>query len=89
MQTNIIRSYFRARAFGLSVVTSLTLLTTIGCTNTVTGMGKDIQKMGQSMNSQSSSAGAAANAKLNPNPNDSLSQGKDVVVTPVVVTPGK
>ncbi|MBJ7503373.1 MAG: hypothetical protein NT054_08450 [Burkholderiales bacterium] len=87
MQTNIIRSYFRARAFGLSVVTSLTLLTTIGCTNTVTGMGKDIQKMGQSMNSQSSSAGAAANAK--PNPNDSLSQGKDVVVTPVVVTPGK
>ncbi len=89
MQTNIIRSYFRARAFGLSVVTSLTLLTTIGCTNTVTGMGKDIQKMGQSMNSQSSSAGAAANAKPNPNPNDSLSQGKDVVVTPVVVTPGK
>lgn len=87
MQTNIIRSYFRARAFGLSVVTSLTLLTAIGCTNTVTGMGKDIQKMGQSMNSQSSSAGAAANAK--PNPNDSLSQGKDVVVTPVVVTPGK
>jgi predicted small secreted protein len=93
MQTNIIRSYFRARAFGLSVVTSLTLLTAIGCTNTVTGMGKDIQKMGQSMNSQSSSAGAAANAKPNPkpnpNPNDSLSQGKDVVVTPVVVTPGK
>jgi len=87
MQTNIIRSYFRARAFGLSVVTSLTLLTAIGCTNTVTGMGKDIQKMGQSTNSQSSSAGAAANAK--PNPNDSLSQGKDVVVTPVVVTPGK
>ena len=56
-------------------------------------MGKDIQKMGQSMKSQSSSAGAAANAKPNPNPkpnpNDSLSQGKDVVVTPVVVTPGK
>ncbi|CAN1552316.1 hypothetical protein MCEZE4_02262 [Burkholderiaceae bacterium] len=87
MQTNFVHSYFRSRAFKLTLVTSLTLLTAIGCTNTVTGMGKDIQKMGQSMNSQSSSAGTAANPK--PNPNDSLTQGKDVVVTPVVVTPGK
>ncbi|MCE7506047.1 hypothetical protein LZG75_07310 [Polynucleobacter sp. IMCC30063] len=67
------------------VPATLMVLMSVGCTNTVTGMGKDIQKMGQSMNSQSSTSGTAAKA----NPSDSLSQGKDVVVTPVVVTPTK
>jgi len=57
----------------------------LGCTNTVTGMGKDIQNMGQAMNSKGSTASSTNKA----NPSDSLSQGKDVVVTPVVVAPTK
>jgi hypothetical protein len=48
-------------------------------------MGKDIQNMGQAMNSKGSPPSSANKA----NPSDSLSQGKDVVVTPVVVAPAK
>jgi len=41
--------------------------------------------MGQAMNSKGSPPSSANKA----NPSDSLSQGKDVVVTPVVVAPAK
>jgi predicted small secreted protein len=44
------------------------------CTNTMEGMGKDLQTMGKSMDSSSSS---------NTQNNQSQTKGKDVVVTPV------
>ena len=46
------------------------------CANTMEGVGKDLQKIGTSMDSKSSSS--APN-----NPPASQTQGKDVVVTPV------
>ena len=61
------------------------LMMSSGCPNAVTGMGKDIQNMGQAMNSKGSPPSSTNKA----NPSDSLSQGKDVVVTPVVVAPAK
>jgi predicted small secreted protein len=46
------------------------------CANTMEGMGKDLQKIGTSMDSKSSSSTPS-------NPPASQTQGKDVVVTPV------
>ena len=46
------------------------------CANTMEGMGKDLQKIGTSMDSKSSSSAPS-------NPPASQTQGKDVVVTPV------
>jgi len=75
---------FIALAQGTFLAISFLVMSS-GCTNTVTGMGKDIQNMGQAMSNKSSTASSANQA----NPSDSLSQGKDVVVTPVVVAPAK
>ena len=47
------------------------------CANTMEGVGKDLQKIGTSMDSKSSSAPAPTT------PPASQTQGKDVVVTPV------
>ena len=77
-------SRFIALAQGTFLATAFLMMSS-GCTNTVTGMGKDIQNMGQAMNSKGSPPSSANKA----NPSDSLSQGKDVVVTPVVVAPSK
>ena len=77
-------SRFIALAQGTFLATAFLMMSS-GCTNTVTGMGKDIQNMGQAMNSKGSTASSTNKA----NPSDSLSQGKDVVVTPVVVAPAK
>ena len=46
------------------------------CANTMEGVGKDLQKMGTSMDSKSPASAPA-------NPPASQTQGKDVVVTPV------
>jgi len=46
------------------------------CANTMEGVGKDLQKIGTSMDSKSSTSAPA-------NPPASQTQGKDVVVTPV------
>ena len=46
------------------------------CANTMEGMGKDLQKIGTSMDSKSSSSAPS-------NPPASQTQGKDVVVTPI------
>lgn len=46
------------------------------CANTMEGVGKDLQKIGTSMDSKSSSSGSS-------NPPASQTQGKDVEVTPV------
>jgi predicted small secreted protein len=46
------------------------------CANTMEGMGKDLQKIGTSMDSKSSPSSPS-------NPPASQTQGKDVVVTPV------
>ena len=77
-------SRFIALAQGTFLATAFLMMSS-GCTNTVTGMGKDIQNMGQAMNSK----GSPPSSENKANPSDSLSQGKDVVVTPVVVAPAK
>jgi predicted small secreted protein len=65
-----------------SMIKKLTLVAITGvvlaaCANTMEGVGKDLQTMGNSM-------GGAKPANPNPNPNNqSQTQGKDVVVTPV------
>lgn len=46
------------------------------CANTMEGVGKDLQKIGTSMDSKSSTSAPA-------NPPASQTQGKDVVVTPI------
>ncbi len=46
------------------------------CANTMEGVGKDLQKIGTSMDSKSSTSTPAT-------PPASQTQGKDVVVTPV------
>ena len=61
----------------VSLITRLTIVAIIGlaiaaCSNTIEGMGKDLQTMGKSMEGSSST----------PN-NQSQTKGKDVVVTPV------
>jgi len=47
------------------------------CANTMEWVGKDLQKIGTSMDSKSSSSSSPSN------PPASQTQGKDVVVTPV------
>ena len=61
----------------VSLITRLSIVGIVGlviaaCSNTMEGMGKDLQTMGKSMESSSSA----------PN-NQSQTTGKDVVVTPV------
>lgn len=46
------------------------------CANTLEGVGKDLQKIGSSMDSKSSSSASS-------NSSPSQTQGKDVVVTPI------
>ena len=46
------------------------------CANTMEGVGKDLQKIGTSMDSKSPSSAQS-------NPPASQTQGKDVIVTPV------
>ena len=46
------------------------------CANTMEGVGKDLQKIGTSMDSKSSTSAPAT-------PPASHTQGKDVVVTPI------
>jgi predicted small secreted protein len=65
-----------------SMITKLSIVLVAGifisaCANTMEGVGKDLQKIGTSMDSKSSSAPAPANSPA------SQTQGKDVVVTPV------
>ena len=64
-----------------SMITKLSLVLVAGifisaCANTMEGMGKDLQKIGTSMDSKSSSSAPS-------NPPASQTQGKDVVVTPI------
>ena len=49
------------------------------CTNTMEGVGKDLQTMGNSMGGKNQ----ANTNNTNTNNNQSQTQGKDVVVTPV------
>jgi len=61
----------------VSLITRLAIVGIAGlviaaCTNTVEGMGKDLQTMGKSMEGSSSTQN-----------NQSQTKGKDVVVTPV------
>jgi predicted small secreted protein len=65
----------------LSMIKKLSIVAILGiilaaCANTMEGVGKDLQTMGNSM------GGAKANTNTNNN-NQSQTQGKDVVVTPV------
>jgi predicted small secreted protein len=65
-----------------SMITKLSIVLVAGifisaCANTMEGVGKDLQKIGTSMDSKSSSTPAPTN------PPASQTQGKDVVVTPV------
>lgn len=65
-----------------SMIKKLTIVAALGiilaaCANTMEGVGKDLQTMGNSM-------GGAKPTNTNPNTNNqSQTQGKDVVVTPV------
>ena len=64
-----------------SMITKLSIILVTGlfisaCANTMEGVGKDLQKIGTSMDSKSSSSTPS-------NPPASQTQGKDVVVTPV------
>ena len=61
----------------LTIIKKLTIVAVIGiilsaCANTMEGVGKDLQTMGNSM-------GGSGNS----NSNQSQTKGKDVVVTPV------
>jgi len=61
----------------VSLIARLTIvgiagLLIVACTNTMEGMGKDLQTMGNAMDSSSSTQN-----------NQSQTKGKDVVVTPV------
>jgi predicted small secreted protein len=63
----------------VSLITRLTIVGITGlaitaCSNTMEGVGKDLQTMGKSMDSSSSST---------PQNNQSQTKGKDVIVTPV------
>jgi predicted small secreted protein len=64
-----------------SLITRLTIVGIAGlviaaCSNTMEGMGKDLQTMGKSMESSSSPQNSTQN-------NQSQTKGKDVIVTPV------
>ena len=52
------------------------ILSLISCSNTMEGFGKDLQSVGASMDPKSTQP-------AQPNANNSLSNGKDVVVTPI------
>ncbi|OWS69546.1 hypothetical protein [Polynucleobacter campilacus] len=65
----------------VSLITRLTIVAIAGlaiaaCSNTMEGMGKDLQTMGKSMES----SGSPQNSPQN---NQSQTKGKDVIVTPV------
>jgi predicted small secreted protein len=65
----------------VSLITRLTIVGIAGlviaaCSNTMEGMGKDLQTMGKSMESSSSPQNSTQN-------NQSQTKGKDVIVTPV------
>lgn len=65
-----------------SMITKLSIVLVAGvfisaCANTMEGVGKDLQKIGTSMDPKSSSAPAPTTSPV------SQTQGKDVVVTPV------
>jgi len=67
----------------LSMIKKLTIVAIAGiilaaCANTMEGVGKDLQTMGNSMGGKNQ-----ANTNNNSNNNQSQTQGKDVVVTPV------
>jgi predicted small secreted protein len=66
----------------VSLITRLTIVGIAGlviaaCSNTMEGVGKDLQTMGKSMDSSSSSP------QNNTQNNQSQTKGKDVIVTPV------
>ncbi len=54
----------------------IVILSFASCSNTMEGFGKDLQSVGASMDSKSTQS-------AQPNPANSLSNGKDVVVTPI------
>lgn len=63
----------------LSLITKLTIVGIVGivisaCSNTMEGVGKDLQTIGNSMGGSSNSSQQS---------NQSQTKGKDVVVTPV------
>jgi predicted small secreted protein len=65
----------------VSLITRLTIVGITGlviaaCSNTMEGMGKDLQTMGKSMESSSSTQNSTQN-------NQSQTKSKDVIVTPV------
>jgi predicted small secreted protein len=65
----------------VSLITRLTIVGIAGlviaaCSNTMEGMGKDLQTMGKSMENSSGTQNSTQN-------NQSQTKGKDVVVTPV------
>ena len=65
----------------VSLITRLTIVGIAGlviaaCSNTMEGMGKDLQTMGKSMESSSGAQNSTQN-------NQSQTKGKDVIVTPV------
>ena len=66
----------------VSLITRLTIVGIAGlviaaCSNTMEGVGKDLQTMGKAMDSSSSSP------QNNTQNNQSQTKGKDVIVTPV------
>lgn len=68
----------------LSMIKKLTIVAIAGiilaaCANTMEGVGKDLQTMGNSMGGKNQTN----NSTNNTNNNQSQTQGKDVVVTPV------
>jgi predicted small secreted protein len=65
----------------VSLITRLTIIAIAGlaitaCSNTMEGMGKDLQTMGKSMENSSGTQNSTQN-------NQSQTKGKDVIVTPV------
>ena len=67
-----------------SMIKKLTIVAIAGlilaaCANTMEGVGKDLQTMGNSMGGKNQ----ANTNNTNTNNNQSQTQGKDVVVTPV------
>ena len=67
----------------LSMIKKLTIVAIAGiilaaCANTMEGVGKDLQTMGNSMGGKNQ-----ANTNNNSNNNQSQTQGKDIIVTPV------
>ena len=65
----------------ISLITRLAIVGVAGlviaaCSNTMEGMGKDLQTMGKSMENSSGTQNSTQN-------NQSQTKGKDVVVTPV------